>query len=135
MFEQMGAGTLIDFPNIARFESNIDEGQRCQLVLDLRSSLPASAAAELENQLKQRGVEEARVTNGTQQVAVTWRKGFPWLAVIASIILALIVLAILIIGWVIFKEVVPDALQPVFGTLIIVAAVLFGALALKKKLR
>ena len=116
MWQEVKSGGYLDLVNLKNYEESLDEGQKGRLNLSLRYTLPQSVAGELQNRLKQTGVEDARVIAAGQKVSVEFRKGFPWLAVIAATILALVVLAVLIIGWTLFKEIVPVGLQPLVGT-------------------
>ena len=116
-YELVTSGGLGDVMRLKDYEFAFEEGQRGLLSLDLRTSVPSSIVKELESQLKQKGVSEARVTTGSPKLNIYFKKGSPALALIAAAILALAVLAVLIIGWNLFKQVVPTSLQPAFGTL------------------
>ena len=116
-YELVTSGGLGDVMRLKDYEFAFEEGQRGLLSLNLRTSVPSSIVKELESQLKQKGVSEARVTTGSPKLNIYFKKGSPALALIAAAILALAVLAVLIIGWNLFKQVVPTSLQPAFGTL------------------
>lgn len=109
MYELIAQGSFLDADYLAQCEQGIDEGQRARLYIDLRSSISSGTAAQLLNELKQRGVAEATVATGYNSLTVGWRKGTPWLAVIVAAILAIIVLAILVIAWRLYKELGPAA--------------------------
>ena len=126
-YKLVTSGGLGDLARLKDYEFALDEGQRGLLSLDLRTSVPSSIAKELENQLKQKGVSEARVTTGSPKLNIYFKKGFPWLAVIAATILASAVLAVLIIGWNLFKQVVPTTFQPAVGTFALLVVLLFVA--------
>ena len=133
-YEKVSAGTVLDIAELGHYESYLDEEQRGLLELDLRLPLSQEIIRELETRLKQAAVEEVSVTGTGSILKVYFRKGFPWLAVIAAIILGIIVLAILIIGWRLFREVV-ETIGPTGGWLMIAAVlgiVIVGAVALKK---
>ena len=126
MWQEVKSGGVTDLGGLRNLEGLFEEGQRGRLDLSLRYPVSQSVAGELQNRLKQTGVEDARVIAAGQQMKIEFRKGFPALAVIAATILALVVLAVLILGWKIFREVVPESLQPLIGTfgLLVALAVL-----------
>ena len=132
-YEQIAEGNIWQLVNLSNYEYLIDEHQRGMVEIDLRYSIPQSIVDLLESQLQQQGVEELRVTTGSPLLRVYFRKGFPWLAVIAAIILALAVLAILIIGWRLFREIVPVGLQPLIGTIGIVVLIGLGLMVLTRR--
>lgn len=113
-----GASTLTTLPS---YESSIAEGQRTRLDLSLSTQVPSEVLTTLQGQLTAQGVAEAQVAPTSSGVSVTWRKSFPWLAVIVAIILGIIVLAILIVSWQFFKEVAEVLPQP-----LIIGAVVIG---------
>jgi len=114
-WEQIASGELLDATDIGRYEAYIDEGQRALLELNLRAPAPEYIVAELQSQLQKAGVREAQVTTGSPLLRVSWRKGFPFLPVIAGVILGSIVLAVLIVGWRLFKEVIAVLPKPFQG--------------------
>lgn len=117
-YQLVAEGGIIDAGSFASNESRIPEGSRAQIELDLRLPVTASVLSEIESRMRDRGIPDTSVTgSGTTRAVIRYRKGFPWLAVIAAIILAIAVLAVLIVGWRIFREVVPADLQPVIGTI------------------
>ena len=133
-YELVGSGGILDAAELSQYEASLAEGQRGLLELDLRLPVSASVAAQLENELRQRGVLDVSVSTASPMLRVSWRKGFPWLAVIAAVVLGLVILAILIIGWRIFREVVPKGLQPLVGTGLIVAGIaLVGLIVLRRR--
>ena len=129
MWQQVVKGEFLDLANLRNYDDSLEEGQRGRLQLNLRFPIPGSVSIQLEDQLKRAGVEEAKVATTGQKMQVYFRKGFPWLAVIAAIILGLVVLAILIVSWTFFKEVVPEGLQPFVGTVSLLL-ILLGLAAL-----
>jgi len=130
MWQEVKSGGVTDLGGLRNLEGLFEEGQRGRLDLSLRYPVSQSVAGELQNRLKQTGVEEARVIAAGQQMKIEFRKGFPALAVIAATILALAVLAVLILGWKIFREVVPEELQPFVGTFgLLVVLLVLAALA------
>ena len=135
-YELMASGGILDAAQFNQYESYLGEGDRGLIELDLRLPVSQSMAAELENKLKQAGVEEARVTTASPMLRISFRKGFPWLAVIAAAVLGMIALAVLIVGWRLFKEVVPEGLQPLvggLGGLGLVAMLTLGAVILARR--
>ena len=126
-YELVTSGGLGDVMRLKDYEFAFEEGQRGLLSLDLRTSVPSSIAKQLESQLKQKGVSEARVTTGSPKINIYFKKGSPALALIAAAILALAVLAVLIIGWKLFKQVVTTSLQPAVGTFALLVILLFVA--------
>ena len=133
MWQQVTQGEFLDLNKLRNYDDSLEEGQRGRLDLNLRFPIPGSVSTELEAKLKDAGVEEAKVNTIGQKMKIGFRKGFPWLAVIAAIILGLVVLAILIMTWTFFKEVVPEGLQPFIGTLGLLVILLgLAALALHK---
>ncbi len=135
-WEQIASGGLLDATELGGYEETyIAEGQRGLLQLDLRLAVSPSVANLLQSQLQQRGVSEAQVSTDSPVLNISWRRGFPWLAVIVAIILGLIALAILIAGWRFYREIVQD-LGPTGGWLFIAAVlglVVVGATALKRR--
>lgn len=104
-FDLVASGGYFDLAGLDKYESQIEEGARGLLELDLRMDITAGIAQELEDQLRAAGVTNANVTTASQKVRIYFKKGFPWLAVIAAIALGLIFLAILIIGWRLYQDV------------------------------
>jgi hypothetical protein len=114
-YELIGSGGIIDAAEFTSYESQLAEGDKALIELDLRLPVSQDIASSLEDQLKQRGIPGVKVVTASPMLQIYFTKGFPWLAVIAAIILGMITLAILIIGWRLYKEVVPAGLQPVVG--------------------
>lgn len=135
-WKQVADGNFLDATELGSLEENyIAEGQRGRIEIDLRVSVPSSVVSQLENELRQRGVQDVSVTTGSPMLRITYRKGFPWLAVIVAIVLGLIVLAILVIGWRFFREIVdiiPEPLRGVAG-IAIVAGIILGLVVLAKE--
>jgi len=126
-WELIGEGGIIDFSEAYQLEGEIAEGQKALMELDLRLPVSQGVAQELEDRLKEAGVEGCRVTTASPLIKIYFTKGFPWLPVIVGVILAMATLVILIIGWRIFKQVVPEGLQPLIGTALIVGGVALAA--------
>jgi len=125
MWQEIASGNLLDAAELSSYESQLAEGDRALLELDLRLPVSVGVAQTLEEQLRNAGVIDVRVTTASPMLRIYFRKGFPWLAVIAAVVLGLIVLAILIIGWRLYKEVFPDGLPaPISAGLIVALAIL-----------
>ena len=133
-YQLQASGGIFDVGTISQYETLLGEGDRGLLELDLRLSPPSWVAGELESRLRQKGVEEVRVTTASPILRIQFRKGFPWLAVIAAAVLGLVVLFILIMGWRIFREVIPEALQPIAATMGVALLVALGIVLLRRTL-
>lgn len=131
-YELITSGGFSDLNHLYNFEGYIDENQRGKLVFDLRAPISGANANILYNQLVDHGVEDASVTTSGNTLTVGFRKGFPWLAVIAAIILALAVLAILIIGWRLYRELFPEGLPTSVNVALVGALIVLGILAFNK---
>ena len=131
-WEQVATGSLFDAVNIEQYEGFIGEGNRAQLQLDLRYDVGSTIANQLRSQLIARGIPGVEVTRGSPRLNITWRKGFPWLAVVVAIILALAILAIIILAWRLFREIVPEGLQPIVGTMLLVGGAALAAVVAYK---
>ena len=124
-WEFVGQGGVVDIANIAAYEDQIPEGAQFQIGLQLRVPAVASVADTIKSQMIQRGVPDADVTYSGNTMQIYGRKGFPWLAVIAAIILATLVLVIILVSWSIFKKVIPPGLQSwIMPVLLVGAAIL-----------
>lgn len=121
-----GVASLRDLP---QYEESIAEGQRQKLSLSLRTAVSPSVLEALQSRLEQAGVAEARVEGTGAGMDITFRKGFPFLAVVVAAVLGLIVLAILIVGWQFFKEAAEVLPQPVMIVGVIVGIVLLAVIA------
>ena len=104
MWEQVANGAQSELVQLAQYENLIPEGVRGKLVLTLSTPVPSGEVNKLQTVLDNLGVTAASVSSSSNQISITFRKGFPWLAVIVGAILGLIVLAILIVSWQLFKE-------------------------------
>lgn len=132
-YEFLASGGILETAELSRYESMIGEGDRGLVELDLRLPVPQSVANDLQSKLRQAGVEELSVRTSGSMLQIYFRKGFPWLAVIAAAILGIIVLAVLIVGWRIFREVVPAALQPLVGGIGVLLLLGLGAVILARR--
>ncbi|KKK88919.1 hypothetical protein LCGC14_2738300 [marine sediment metagenome] len=112
-WQEVAEGSFWQLADLRQYEPYFEEGERGLLELDLRLPVSEDVAQQLEDKLKEAGVAEVKVTTASPMLKIYFKKGFPWLAVIAAITIGLIVLAILIVGWRLFVE-VPGA-APVFA--------------------
>jgi len=133
-YELLASGGILDATQFSQYESYLGEGDRGLVELDLRLPVSQGVAAELESKLRQAGVTDVRVVTASPMLRVYFRKGFPWLAVIAATVLAMVVLAVMIVGWRLFKEVVPPGLQPLAGGLGLVLLLTLGVVILARRL-
>ncbi|MDD5061498.1 MAG: hypothetical protein PHN44_04350 [Candidatus Marinimicrobia bacterium] len=120
-WEYVGTGGVVDIGRLDKYESSIPEGSKFQVRLALRTSVSQSVVTEIKRQMVARGVTDADATAAGTTMTITARKGFPWLAVIAAIILAVIVLVAIIVSWSIFKEIIPTGAQGALTAVIIIA--------------
>ena len=138
MYEFVARGGVLDPQEFTSWESSLEENARGVVELDLRLPASLSIAAQLQDQLRSSGIEhsnELHVLASGKKLQIYFRKGFPWLAVIAAAVLGLIVLAVLITGWKIFREVVPESWQPFVGGTAAILALGLGAILLIRSVR
>ena len=112
-WELVTQGDAIALANLGQYENYLQEGSRNLLELDLRLPVTEGVAQTLEDALRDAGVMDVRVTTASPKLKIYFTKGFPWLAVIAAIILGLIVVAALVIAWRLFTyvgAVAPEAI-------------------------
>lgn len=110
-WQEVAEGGALDLINLGQYESELDEGSSNLLQLILRLPVTQGVATDLENILREAGVEDVRVTTGSPILNIYFKKGFPWLAIIAAIILASLVVAALVITWKLFTM-IPTAAIP-----------------------
>ena len=137
-YELVQRGGIGDYNLFQNAEERIDEGQKMKIVFQLRFGLPDWGIGELNNQLSMQGVTEGYAEEDGQNINVYARKGFPFLAVILAIILAIAIIAILIIGWEIYREIesaIPPELKGVFGWAIAAIAVVAGVMVVKSQFK
>lgn len=134
-YELIGSGGILDAVELSSYESQLAEGDKALIELDLRLPVSQGVASELAEKLRQAGVQGVSVTTASPLLRIYFKKGFPWLAVIAAAVLGLIVLAILIIGWRLFKDVVPVGLQPIVAGLGLILIIVLGIILLARRRR
>ena len=123
-------GSNTDLFNLSQYEEKFAEGQKGLLRLDLRVPAPAEAIGTLEERLRAAGVADLQLSSYGSTIDIRFRKGFPFLAVIAAVVLGLIVLAILVVGWQLFKETeTPTQIGIIIAIIAVIA--LIGFLAYK----
>ena len=109
-WEEVAEGSFWQLADLSQYEPYFEEGDRGLLELDLRLPVSEGVAQDLEDMLIEAGILDVKVRTASPMLRIFFKKGFPWLAVIAAIIIGLIVLAILIVGFRLFRE-VPEALR------------------------
>ena len=136
-YQLIGSGDVYSIPNLPRYEEEIDERQRVKLVFNLRGTPPAHEVMLLESGLRIADITELKVQASSGSLIISWRKGNPLLIIIPLIILALAVIAAMIIGWQLYKEVIPEGAQPMAGWaitgLLVVGAIIAGKYVLGGK--
>ncbi len=133
-YQTIASGGKTDFYNIVQYDDSFEEGDRGILRMNFTTAISDSILSSIENELINRGVQEARVTRSRNTVDIHFRKAIPALVVILAVITALILtLAVILISWKIFREVVPSGLQGTVGTgLIVVGIAAVGIIAIKR---
>lgn len=134
-YEVVATGNALELANLGDYEGRLAEGDKALLELDLRWPISQGVASELESKLRQAGVTDARVATASPMLRISFTKGFPWLAVIAAIILVALVTLLIVIGWRMFKEVVPEAMQPIVASLGLVLLLGLGIVVLARRVR
>lgn len=115
-YDLVASGGVVDLPFIGQYEEAFPEGSKGLLRLYLRSPVPQDVLDALNNEFSEQGVN-AYAEAGSPIVNIYFQKGFPWLGVIAAIVVGLIALAILIVIWQLFKE------SPVAASLLALASI------------
>ena len=130
-WQEVAEGGVLDLTNLGQYESQLDEGSSNWLQLFLRMPVTPGVAADLENLLREAGVEGVRVTTSSPILNIYFKKGFPWLAVIAAIILASLVVAALVVSWKLFTM-VPEAIRPWLAVAGIAAVAIIGVYLIRR---
>ena len=122
-WELIAEGSGTDLNNVISYEnSEVAEGQRARLQCDCVIPVSTWQLDGLRNSLTWAGVEELGISGSGTRINITWRKGFPWAAVIILALVAVIVVA----AWAFFK----DVPIPVKTIAIAAGAVLVGIIAI-----
>ena len=135
MWEEVADGGVIDlYSGMQYYEQFIPEGSRVRVRFNLRQSLSPSMVDDLQERLEAAGVEDVKVTTGSPILNISFTKGFPWLAIVIGIVLAIV---LLIISWkllVWIEEVAPGSTRLiVWGALGLVGVLLLGAVVKTKR--
>jgi hypothetical protein len=127
---QIASGNVVSAVEISSYEEHIEEGRHVKLTFNLRSAPTQDIITQVQEELNNAGVTEGIASSTGNNLTVTYKKGFPWLAVIVGIVLGLVVLAVLIVGWVLFKEVVevvgPGGTTALIWIAVVVTVVMLG---------
>ena len=129
MWQEVAEGDALDLINIGQYEDLLDEGSSNWLQLALRLPVSQGVADDLENLLREAGVEDVRVTIGSPILNIYFKKGFPWLAVIATLVLASVVL---VLTWKLFTM-VPTAAIPFLALAGIAAVTIIGVYLIRRE--
>ncbi len=135
MWDEIASGGVIDlYSGMQHYEQFIPEGSRVRVRFNLRQALSPSAVESLQGRLEAAGVEDVRVTTGSPILNISFRKGFPWLAIVIGIVLVIVAL---IISWkllVWIEEVAPGSTKLiVWGALGLVGVLLLAAVVKTKR--
>ncbi len=135
MWEEVADGGVIDlYSGMQYYEQFIPEGSKVLCRFNLRQSLSPSVVDSLRQRLEAQGVEDVKVTTGSPILNISFTKGFPWLAIVIGIVLAIV---LLIISWkflIWIEEVAPGSTKLiVWGALGIVGILLLGAVVKTKR--
>ena len=118
----VGQGNVLAVADLAQYEGQLKEGSRNMLELALRLPVTDGVAQTLEDALKSAGVTDVRVVNyQNPHIRIYFTKGFPWLAVIAGVIVLSLVIAALVISWKLFTYI--GEVSPVGIPLLALAAI------------
>ena len=131
-YQEVADGNAFELANLDNYEGYFGEGDKGLLEVDLRLPVTEGVAQTLEEHLRNAGVEGVRVTTASPLLRIYFRKGFPWLAVIAATLLGLVVLAVLVVGWRLYKDVVPEGLEGI-GLIIIGLTILTAFLFVSRR--
>ncbi len=111
---------LNDIIGLERAE--IAEGQRARLDITAAVPVPTWQIDDLRDSLNAVGVEDLQINGGNGIfINITWRKGFPWAAIIILALVAVIAVA----AWQMFR----DVPAPVSTLVWVAGALLAGAVA------
>ena len=106
MWKYVVGGDGIDSLNsLPDYESQLAEGQRGKLSLNLLTPVPSAVVEQLQYKIVEIGVLDGEISASGNTLDITFRKGAPWLLIIAGIVLGLIALALLVVSWQFYKEV------------------------------
>jgi len=121
-WELVAEGTGPDLNNVISYEdSEVAEGQKAKLQCDCVVPVSTWQIDGLRNSLEWSGVEDLQISGSGNRINISWRKGFPWAAVIILALVAVIAVAL----WQFFK----DVPMPVKTVAIVAGAFLVGIIA------
>ena len=118
-----GSGTA-GLKNLSRYEGEMVENARGKVILNLRFPISPDVSGGLRTALRNAGVKNAEVIPSGNRLEIRFRKGFGWLAIIATMIFASLLLAILITSWQFWQEITPIVSPFTINLAIIVGAIL-----------
>jgi len=96
-WQLVAEGNAISLINLPQYEDQLAEGSRNMLELALNIPVTDGVAQTLEDALREAGVMNVEVRNfSNPHLQIYFTKGFPWLAVIVPLVLAL---ALVIASW------------------------------------
>lgn len=130
-YEMIATGNAFELTKLSGYEEQFAEQDRGVLELDLRLPVSQNVASQLEDKLRQAGVQGLSVVTASPMIRVYFTKGFPWLAVIVAAVLGLIAIVILIVGWRLFRE-VAAVIPPVPLAIGLIAALVLGIMVLAR---
>lgn len=134
-WELVAEGPVITLFNLGQYENELPEGSYNLLQLALRLPVSEGIAQMLEDKLRVAGVENIRVETASPMLRIYFTKGFPWLAVMAAIILASLVIIALVISWKLvtyIAEVAPAAI-PIMAIAVVAAITVVGVYLVKRR--
>ena len=121
-WDLVGQGDAVQLVNLANLEDQLEEGSRNMLELALRLPVTDGVAQTLENALRDAGVADVQVVNcQNPHLQIYFTKGFPWLAVIAAVVIGSLVIAALVIAWKLLTYI--GGISPVAIPLLALAAI------------
>jgi hypothetical protein len=123
-WELVGEGNGSNIASVAALEeTQVAEGQRAKLVCDTYVPIDSWQVDDLRNTLNILGVEELQMNWSENTIQISWRKGFPWAAVIILALVAVIAIAL----WQFFKDVpMPVTSVAIIGVAILALAVSYS---------
>ena len=130
-YVEVASGDRWNLGSMGDYENQIPEGAIQELRLYTIAPVPDSVLQGLQQQLIDRGVPLVDdIRQGANVTVIRFKKGFPWLAAIATIIILIAVIIVLIYAWQLLRE-VPKALEGVFKAItenpMVAAALILGA--------
>ena len=126
-WELVGTGSRDDLNDVVFYEEQqVEEGQRAKLVCECNTRVPQGTIDSMQNYLAGINVTELEVVGSGSTFEISWRKGFPWAAIIIAAIILIALAVIAIVLWNFFKE-IPDDIKPIISTALIIAGCAMAA--------